>query len=416
MLNGRSLPSALWRRRWTALLVVLVVAAATAAWLLLAPRKYTAAASITATPRPGVAAGTAVQLQATVAELANSRPVAADAASVLDHARSIATLRREVRAEPVAGTTLITIRVQDRSRYWAARAANAVAFVLPRHDPSHGQLTLARATRAGVPSTFTSPDRALWIGIGVAVAVVAAIAAALVRERVAGRVDAPDQLARLTEAPVLASLGRPTDPDALPSGPVTAEFRTLRVALEFAASDDLTSLVVLAPAVAHEAAGWTTINLAAALAQVEHRVLVIDADFGAQRHHQAFRVKGPGLADVLRGDVEPRDALQASPISGVSVLPAGQLRDGDSAATLLELRFHQTIAQLEKDVDLILVQSAPLADSEDARVMAAANALVVIVPAGRVRAAAARTLVPALHRERLHFLGTVLIRRGRRRK
>jgi Mrp family chromosome partitioning ATPase len=413
VLNGRSLPSVLWRRRWTILLVVVLVAAATAAWLVFAPRKYTATASVTATPRAGVPAGTAEQLQATIARLAASRPVAADAAAALDHERSIATLQREVRAEPVDGTALIAIHVQDRSRYWAARAANAVASVLPKHDPSQG-LAFATAASATVPTGFSSPDLALWIGIGIAVAVVLAILAALVREWVAGRVDGRTQLARLTGAPVLATLGRPADADAMPSGPVPAEFRGLRVALEFATSDDPTSLIVLAPAVPHEAAAWTTVNVAAALAQVEHRVLVVDADFGAQRRPRAFRVEGPGLADVLRGEVEGRDAVQPTDFSGVSLLPAGQLRAEDSAADLLELRFHHAITQLDKDVDLIVVQAPPLAGSEDALVMAAGNALVVTVPAGRVRARAARDLVPALHRRGLRFLGTVLVSRRRK--
>ncbi len=149
-------------------------------------------------------------------------------------------------------------------------------------------------------------------------------------------------------------------------------------------------------------------SLASSLAQVEHRVLVIDADFGAAAPHPAFKSKGPGLADVLRGNVELRDAVRPTTVSGVSVLPAGRL-NGNAPATLVELRFHRAIAQIDKEVDVILVHSAPLAESDDAFVMAAGNALLVTVPSGRLRGRTLRELSASLDRMRLRVVGCVLL-------
>ncbi len=242
---------------------------------------------------------------------------------------------------------------------------------------------------------------------------VLAVAAALLRERLAGRVDDRRQLARLARTPVLAVIGRPADPGAdLRSGPGAADFRALRIALEFATSDRPTSLAVLAPVVRDDAAAWTAVNLAGALAVVEHRVLVIDADFRTPAAHPAFKSRGPGLADVLRGEVELRDAVRPTPVSGVSVLPAGSTAGADGSA-LLEVHFHRAMAQIDKEVDVILVHCAPMTESDDALVMAAGNALVLTVPAGRVRPAAVHDVSARVHRDRVRLVGSVLLGKSR---
>jgi Mrp family chromosome partitioning ATPase/capsular polysaccharide biosynthesis protein len=414
VLNGRSLPAALWRRRGTAALVVVLVAAATVAWLVLAPRRYTATASVAATPLPTVTAdhGTVQDLQATIAAVADSPSVVSDLATRLGYHGSLATLRNDIWAERVPGTALIGVHVESATAAFAARAANQLAGMLGDYDPTGGQFRFSIVAPAAVPTCFSSPDLTATIVLAVLAGIVLAIAAALLRERLAGRVDDRGQLAVLARTPVLTRLPRPADPNEkstdVQGGPGAAAFRELRVGLEYATSDEPTSLVVLTPAVRDDAAAWTAVNLAGALAVVEHRVLVIDADFAAVQPHPAFKSKGPGLADVLRGDVELRDAVRPTQVSGVSVLPAGNLA-GASAATLLELHFHQAMAQIHKQVDVILVHCAPVAESDDALVMAAGNALLVSVPAGRVRPRAVSDLAGRIHRTRVRLVGAVLL-------
>lgn len=417
-MNGRSLAVVLWRRRLIAAGVFLLVAAATAACLLFAARSYTASATVAVTPKPSIASahGTVSDLRQTLAELADSGPVLADVRDRVGTRRSVAALRDEVSAERVDGTVLIRISVEDRDPGYARRIANAVADALPKHDPSGGQFTFASAGGATRPRDFSTPDVVEVIALGAVLAVVLAFGSALLRERAAGRVDDEHQLAALTSAPVLASISRPSDPAEMPSdsaaGPSAAQFRALRVALEFASQEEPTSVVVVAPVEPEAAAAWTTLNLAAALAKVEHRVLVVDADFGGKHRHPALKSKGPGLAEVMRGSVEVRDAVRATTVSGVSVLPAGHL-GGTSAADLVELRFHKAIGQIGHEVDLILVHAAPLLDSDDARVMAAGNALLLTMAPGRVRAPAMRQVAAELHRLRLRLIGTVLLARHR---
>ena len=157
-MHARSLAVALWRRRWTALLMLVLVAAAAAGWLALAPRRYTATATVTAVPAPGVVQSGVDDLENTLAALADLAAVLQDVAAKVGPRRSLATLRREVSGERVGATMLIRVRVQDGSPAVARLIANSVVDALPLHDPTGGKVVFTDAGRATTPVTPTAPD------------------------------------------------------------------------------------------------------------------------------------------------------------------------------------------------------------------------------------------------------------------
>lgn len=419
-MNGRSVLAALWRRRVVALVVLVVELAALAAWLVASPKSYTATATITATPQSQLlaSAGNFDNIEQTLAALVNSRPVLADVVGRLHPPRSIDTLRDEVSGQQVTGTVLIRITVTDSDPHLAASIANGVADDLPLHDPSSGLFLFSDAGRATPPSGFSSPDLTVALLAGIALGIVLAIAAALVRESVVGTVDTGDQLAQVVGAPVLGRISRPADPMAVSvlngNKAATSEFRALRVALEFASSEEPARTVVLASATPDRTDAWLAVNLATALAQVRYRVLLVDADFAEHARHPALDLsKRPGLTEVLRGAVPIREALVPGPVEGLSVLPVGAA-NGNSPASLVELRFHSFMAQLGDDFDIVLVLAAPLVESDDARIMAVGGRLLVSVPSGRVRSKELRRLVDGLEQVRVPLLGAVLMGARRR--
>jgi Mrp family chromosome partitioning ATPase/capsular polysaccharide biosynthesis protein len=414
--QARSLAVALWRRRWTALVVLVLTLAAAGLWLGFAPREYTAAATITASPQPGVQQPAGSTLEDTVAALANSRPVLQDVQDMVGTRRSLAVLQQEVGGRRTRGTLLIRITVTDADAQFARRVANAVADALPLHDPTAGKLVFTDAERATTPGSPSSPDVTAVVLIGVGAGIVLAILSALVRELLRGRVERADQLAELAD--VLGVITRPSDPTSVPTlraGPVSDEFRRVRVALEFVGSAAPTRTIVVAPACPEPAAGWVAVNLACSLAEVQHRVLLIDADFGDRPRHPLLDSKADGLVEVLDGRALLAHAVVESDVPGVSVLPVGDVA-ASSPAPLVELSFHAMLALLsEDDFDVVLVHAAPLSESDDARVMAARNCLLMTVPAGRLRVKALRRETAELHRMRLRLVGTLLLARRRKR-
>jgi Mrp family chromosome partitioning ATPase len=403
----------LWRRRVVALLMVVVVAAAVAATLLLTPRGYTALARVAATPTasPNQSPADFEDMLGTLATVAESRPVLEDVASRVP-SRTLAQLQHEVHGSPVFGTVLVEVTVTDRDPQLAAQIANAVVDRLPAHDPSAGYFTLDPTQPAAVPTGYSSPDVKIVLLAGVLLAIALALAAAVVYDRLARTVVTPSEVSEATDAAVLGVVPRPQDVAGVPAAdPTSAEFaalRTLRVALEFASSDRPTRSLVVAPAVADPGAGWLSVNLAVSLAEVGHRVLLVDADRTCRRRHPVFdTTEHPGLYDMLAGTVSLDAACLSGPVDGVGVVPLGNV---DLAApSLLEMRFRRLLAEIDEKYDVILIHAAPLTDSDDARIMATGGGLLLTVPHGRVRPGVLAAVMGAVQEARIRLIGTVLV-------
>ena len=103
-----------------------------------------------------------------------------------------------------------------------------------------------------------------------------------------------------------------------------------------------------------------TTQLAASLARAWKRTLVIDGDLRHPAAHKLFDVpQEPGLAEVLRGEVEPGDAVRATPFSRLWVLPAGN-GDNHAIQALAQDNVRTLFEQLKTQYDFIIIDSPPV--------------------------------------------------------
>jgi Mrp family chromosome partitioning ATPase/capsular polysaccharide biosynthesis protein len=404
----------LWRHRLVALLAALAVAGSIAAGLAVSERQYTADARVEVMPPADVTQSPVdfESLLGTVAAAATSRSVLADVADTVG-GRTVQQLLDATHAAPVPSTVLVQISVTDPDRELAARLANAIAEQLPRHEPARaGALEVSTAERASVPRTFSSPNLPVTVLAGVVLALLAAVAAATLVDAAASTVRTAEEVGALAGVPVLGVLRRPGDPGRLdatdPASPSFAGLRALRVALEFASSRQPTrSLVVAPPGGGEPCPGWLDANLAVGLAEIGHRVLLVDSSRSGSRHPLLADADAAGLYDVLSGAATLADVVQAGPVAGVGVVPVG---DRESAApSLLEMRFRDFLAEADKArFDVVVVRADPLSESEDARVMAIDGALLLSVHAGRVRPRVLQRARAHLAETQTRVLGAVL--------
>lgn len=409
--NGRAFAALLWRRRLVLLLVAAIVAATVAVGLSLVERQYTATARIAVSPAPEVSSSPVdyQHVLGTVADVAESRPLL-DQVSESVPFRSTRELEERVESAPVTGTVLVQVSVTDTDPELAAEVANAVAAAIPAFDPAGGTLVYAVTEPAVVPRSAASPNVPVTILAGALLALLLGVAAAAVVDRLFRTVDTAAETQAVTGLDVLGVLPRPRQLDGLPAAdPTSREFgalRALRVALEFASSEEPTRTVVVAPAVPDPGSGWLAVNLAAALAEVGHRVLLVDASRTERGRHPVLAAPDEaGFYDVLAGEVTVAKVLRPGPVDGVSVLPLG---NADLAApSLLEMRF-RCVAEQVTDHDVILVHAAAVTASDDARVMAIDGSLLLTVPSRRVQRAVLERAVRALRDVRTRVLGAVL--------
>ena len=122
------------------------------------------------------------------------------------------------------------------------------------------------------------------------------------------------------------------------------------------------SLHVIMVTSANSGEGKTTVTtqLAASLARGWKRTLVIDGDLRHPAAHKLFDAPSePGLAEVLRGEVEPADAIRATPFSRLWVLPAGN-GDAHAIQALAQENVGSLFEQLKQQYDFILIDSPPV--------------------------------------------------------
>ena len=397
--------------------VVVVTILAVGVGLWLAPKSYISTATLSAAASPdALSTGENLDsLRGSVGELVDSQDVLADVASRLSVERSTDQLRRSISGQWVGGTILIEIEVEDQDPVVAAEIANIVAQVLPLYDPSNGALLFTLSNPAQEAQTFSSPNLLLGIGVGVVLAVLLAVCAAVLRDRRAAAIGDAVEVEQLAEAPVLAQVGQPRDPTTLPAlypGTSAAEvFRGLRIALEAEASRDPVRTVVVTGLRAGDVNVWLGANLAVSLASVDRRVLLVDGRVGDREGRPiAAAPQTAGLYDVLTG-VPLSEALSQGPVPDLTVLPAGDW-GGEPADTLVETRFATVMEEAAARFDVVVVLAPALDQGDDARVMAARGSLILAVPEHGVSQGELRQHVGRLRSVGVRLLGVVLV--GRR--
>lgn len=402
-----------WRRKLVALSVAVLVLVGVGLYLATTTRMYTAAAKVATAPADTTAQTSpdTEALLGTVAEIAESRPVLETVHTEIP-SRSITELHREVTGAVVFDTLIVQVTVEDRDPDVAAQIANAVAAELPKHDPSLGTVEYQTVEPATPPEHFSSPDLQVAGLAGVFLALALGCAAAVGYDKLRQTVDTPEDAGELSDTRMLGAVPRPTDPTGLCHDDIdTREFaslRAMRVALEFASSEDPTRTLVVAPVAEDPWGGWLEVNLAAVLAEVGHRVLLIDADRGDGKRHPVLDAPGaPGLYDVLAGSKALAEVTGAGPVPGVDVVSIGS---ADLASpSLLEMRFRSLVDDVDDEYDVILVHAAGVTQSDDARIVAIDGGLLLTVQAGRVRPHLLQKAAADLRAVRTRVLGTAVV-------
>jgi succinoglycan biosynthesis transport protein ExoP len=101
-------------------------------------------------------------------------------------------------------------------------------------------------------------------------------------------------------------------------------------------------------------------HLAASLAQIGHRTLLIDADLRNPTAHRIIGLSGePGCCELLRGEVELADVIRPTPIDGLWMITGGRW-DSRATRALAQPQFGSLIQQLRADFEFILIDSSPV--------------------------------------------------------
>ena len=158
----------------------------------------------------------------------------------------------------------------------------------------------------------------------------------------------------------------------------------------------------------------TASNLAIALAEIGQRVVLIDADMRRTRLHALFNVPNTwGLSNILSDQnlIQncPIEALtRESEIPGLHLVPSGP-SVLNTSRLLYSARLKSLLERLRQDFDMILIDTPPMIQFPDARVLGQlADAVVLVVRAGQTTSDRAITARRRLSEDMIPIVGAIL--------
>lgn len=128
--------------------------------------------------------------------------------------------------------------------------------------------------------------------------------------------------------------------------------------------------LLISSAMPQEGKSSLACHLAVSLAQAGQKVIIVDFDLRRPSMHRILGLPlGPGVGELLKGDVRLADVIQATDVPNVSFVPAGveeeSVSRGATSGVLSEL-----LSDLRRQFDFVIVDAGPVLGSPSTRLLA----------------------------------------------
>ncbi len=147
--------------------------------------------------------------------------------------------------------------------------------------------------------------------------------------------------------------------------------RSLRTSLHFARLEAKNNIVLISGSSPNAGKTFVSTNLAAVISQAGQKVLIIDADMRKGTLHKALgAVQSPGLSDLLVGNATLEQAVRKVPqLEHLAFISRGEVPPNPSELLMHE-NFTRLLEQVEKQYDLVIIDTPPILAVTDAAVIA----------------------------------------------
>ena len=192
------------------------------------------------------------------------------------------------------------------------------------------------------------------------------------------------------------------------TSPLVESYRHLFNRLNYAQRDTPLKRVLVTSVKQGEGKSITVSNLAIVAAESEMRVLLVDTDLRRPSIHTIFgKHKEPGVMNVLNGGGLP-GVIHGDVLPNLHVMCSGATPPNPSAV-IASIKMRDFLEDLNKDFDLVLLDSPPLFAVNDALILATlVDGIILVASAGDTTRTELEDAIEALGEMREKILGVVL--------
>lgn len=333
-------------------------------------------------------------------------------------------LQERVKASAKRDTVLISVKVLDESPVRARDLANAlsdefVSLAKELETPKPGAQPDARVVveqRASVPAKPVIPRTNRNIAAGLAVGILLGIGLAFIRDMLDNTIKDREVVENITGVGLVGIIPSAKEVQTRPaisfdreSSAIAESFRKLRTNLQFIAVDNPPRVIVVTSATPSEGKSTTAINIALALAEANHSVILVDGDLRRPSTHKYLDLVGSvGLSTVLSGAAGLSEVLQGTKFPRLSVLAAG-VSPPNPSELLGSMAAKRLLSELREMFDYVIIDSPPLLAVTDAAVLAAnADGALIIARFGQTRRDQLEHAVKSVEDVGAKLLGVIL--------
>jgi capsular exopolysaccharide synthesis family protein len=334
-------------------------------------------------------------------------------------------LQQNVDASAKTDTVLIRVAVLDESPVRARDIANALSdeFVAmvreletPEGEGARPDVRVVVEQHASIPKKPVIPKSARNIGIGLVLGSVLGVGLAVLRGLLDNTVKDREAVEEITGTGLVGTipfdkerLNEPTISFDKDNSAIAEAFRKLRTNLQFLAVDNPPRVILVASSMPNEGKTTTAINIALALAEAEHNVVLVGGDMRRPMLEEYLDViEEVGFSTVLAGRASLDDALQKTRFPRLTVLASGAIPPNPSEL-LGSLAAKKVLDELRVNFDYVVVDSTPLLAVTDAAILAAAaDGVLIMTRFGQTKREQLAHAVGSLEDVGAQLLGAVL--------
>ena len=267
---------------------------------------------------------------------------------------------------------------------------------------------------AEVPKTPSSPNLlknllfGLILGVGLASLIV------FFKSQFDDAIRVPEDIDTKLGLPLLGVIPQAPADDveqelADPKSAMSEAYNSLRGSLLYSTSEGLPQIMLVTSAQASEGKTTSSMAIAAGLARMGRRVLLIDADMRRPSLHGRFKLPNEhGLSTLLTSHEPLASHIAKTPQDNLMVLVAGPIPPSPTEL-LSTSRMEGIFQEAASNFDVVVVDSPPILGLADSPLMSAlVDGVIFVVEAERSRHGSLKAALRRLRAMRPVLLGTVL--------